>query len=292
MRAECACGTMLEAQPGPCYGVKGGRVQRALHGGLNPHTCQDAGGPSRPALPAAQVAGRREAGGADPRRARARLRGPVRALPLAPARLLPPHAALPGGRRGRPPGGVREGARGDARRFAPDQRAAVALPDLPQPLPQPPSPPGSRGPGLDGRDGRRGRRDDRRPGPEARGLPRPGRRRRRPSRDSAHRPAAARDGRPLIRGHRDDDGHDGAGGQVAARPRPDVARRGDPLAPADLRRGPARARRGRRGAAQGVGPGPPPRQALRDVRRTSAASCARTPRRSPRWRRSVRSRSG
>ena len=47
----------------------------------------------------------------------------------------------------------------------------------------------------------------------------------------------------------------------------DLARRGDPVAPAHLRRGPARARRGRRGPAQGLGPDPPPRQALRAVPR-------------------------
>ena len=92
-----------------------------------------------------------------------------------------------------------------------------------------------------------------------------GRRRQRASRDPAHGAAPARDRRALLRGDRDRDGHDDPGGQVAARPRADVARRGDALAPAHLRRGPARARRGRRGPAQGLGPGPPPRQALRPV---------------------------
>ena len=152
-----------------------------------------------------------------------------------------------------------------------DQRAAVALPDRPQPLPQPPAPPGPRGPGLDGRDGRRERRHDRRPGPEARGLPRAGRRRPGPARDPAHRAAAARDRRPLLRGDRRDDGHDDPGGQVAAGAGADVARRGDPVAPADLRRGPARARRGRRGPAQGL--------RARSATTSSAASgCARLPR--------------
>ena len=37
------------------------------------------------------------------------------------------------------------------RRRPADQRAPVALPDRPQPLPQPPAPPAARGPGLDGR---------------------------------------------------------------------------------------------------------------------------------------------
>ena len=110
----------------------------------------------------------------------------------------------------------------------------------------------------------------------------------RPSRDPAHRAASARDRGALLRGDRRDDGHDDPGGQVAARAGADVARRGDPLAPAHLRRGAARARRGGRGPAQGLGPGAPPRQALRAVRTSSAASCARTPRRSRRWRRSGR----
>ncbi len=59
-----------------------------------------------------------------------------------------------------------------------------------------------------------------------------------------------------------DHGHDGARGEVAAGASADVARRGDPLAPAHLRRGPARARRGGRGTAQGDGPGAPSHQAL------------------------------
>ena len=98
-----------------------------------------------------------------------RLRRPLRALPLAAARLLPPHAALRRGRRGRAAGGLRQGARGDDRRRAPDQRAPVALPDRAQPLPQPPPPAGPRGPGLDGRDDGRGRRHHRRQGAGARG---------------------------------------------------------------------------------------------------------------------------
>ena len=75
------------------------------------------------------------------------------------------------GRRGRAPGGLREGARGDARRRPPDQRAPVAVPDRAQPLPQPPAPPVPRArtrwtswPGEE-------RRHHRRAGAEARGLP-------------------------------------------------------------------------------------------------------------------------
>ena len=56
-------------------------------------------------------------------------------------------------------------------------------------------------------------------------------------------------------------------GQVAAGAGADLARRGEPGAPADLRRGPARALRSRRGPAQGLRPGPPPRPRVRRMRR-------------------------
>ena len=79
-------------------------------------------------------------------------------------------AGLGAGRRGRAAGGLRRRARGDARRRAADQRAAVALPDRPQPLPELPAAAGRRGPGLDGRPSARERRDDARAGAEPRGA--------------------------------------------------------------------------------------------------------------------------
>ena len=63
------------------------------------------------------------------------------------------------------------------------------------------------------------------------------------------------------------DGHHGALGQVAAGAGADLARRGEPGAPADLRRGPGRALRGGRGPAQGLRPGPPPHPRVRGMRR-------------------------
>ena len=58
----------------------------------------------------------------------------VEPLPVAPARVLPPHARLPRGCRGRAAGGVRRRLQRDAGRRAPDQPAAVAVPHRPQPL--------------------------------------------------------------------------------------------------------------------------------------------------------------
>ena len=65
----------------------------------------------------------------------------------------------------------------------------------------------------------------------------------------------------------DGDGHHGALGQVAAGAGADLARRGEPGPPADLRRGPGRALRSGRGPAQGLRPGSPPRPRVRRVRR-------------------------
>ena len=63
------------------------------------------------------------------------------------------------------------------------------------------------------------------------------------------------------------DGHQRALGQVAAGKGADLPRRGEPGPSADLRRGPARARRSRRGSAQGLRPGPAPRPRVRGMRR-------------------------
>ena len=77
--------------------------------------------------------------------------------------------------------------------------------------------------------------------------------------DAANGAAPARDRRPLLLRDRRVDGHDRAGGQVAAGARADDARRGEPGAPAHLRRGQAPACRGGRGAAKGRGARPAPR---------------------------------
>ena len=82
------------------------------------------------------------------------------------------------------------------------------------------------------------------------------------------------------------DGHHGALGQVAAGAGADLARRGEPGPPADLRRGPARALRSGRGPAQGLRARPPPRPRVRGVRRLPHARSAPTRRR---WRRCSRS---
>ena len=243
---------------------------------------------ARPPIAPAQAAGRREARGDDPRRSRARLRGALRPLPLAPAGLLPPHAALDRGRRGRASGGLRQGARGDARRRAPDQRPPVAVPDRAQPLPQPPAPPGPRGPGLDGHHGRRGRRDDRRPGAEARGLPLLWS----PTSRTCPRPSAPR--------------------CCCARSTPSPTRRSRrPWSPPCRRssrcwsvRGCRSPRRPSRASSPAVRSGSSSPRRPRDCARrpapcaitssaasaaaTTAASCARTPRRSPRSPRSAR----
>ncbi len=92
-------------------------------------------------------------------------------------------------------------------------------------------------------------------------------RRQQASRDPALGAAAARDGRALLRGNRRRDGHHRALGQVAAGASADLPRRGEPGAPADLRRGPARALRSRRGPAQGLRPGATPRSRVRRMRR-------------------------
>ena len=148
----------------------------------------------------------------------------------------------------------------DLRRRAPDQRAPVALPDRPQPLPQPPPPAPARRPGLDGhlRAGRR--HHDRRHRPQARGVPPHRLRRPGSARDPAHGAAAARDRRALLRPDRRGDGHHRAERQVAPRARARLARRGRRGAPAHLRRGPPRARPGRRGPRQ------PPRPVRRHLR--------------------------
>ena len=198
----------------------------------------------------------------DPAWQSARLRGPGQPLQLAPARLLPPPARLPRGRRGRAPGGARRRLQRDARRRPSDQRPAVALPDRAQPLPEPPAPrPGDRR-RLDGHPLLRVRRQHRRQGPRPRGVPAPGRRHPRASRDAEDRARPARDGRPLLRADRRGDGDDRAERQVAAGARAGLARRGGRGAAALLRRGADRARRGRRGPAPQAQPARPPPPAL------------------------------
>ena len=126
---------------------------------------------------------------------------------------------------------------------------------------------------LDGHPPVRARPDDRRQGPPARGVPAPDRRRAGPARDAAHRAAAARDRRAVVRADRRGDGDHGPVGQVAARARPRVARRGRRGAAALVRGGPPRARRGRRGADAHERAGAPPPahlRALRDVPQAAA----------------------
>ena len=154
---------------------------------------------------------------------------------------------LQGGRRGRAAGGVRRRLQRDPRRRARDQRAAVAVPDRAQPLAEPPAPRAGGRRGLDGRAPLRGRADDRRQGAQARGVPAADRRRAGPAGDAAHRAAAARDRRAVLRADRRGDGDHRAVGEVAARARAGVARRGRRGAAAVLRRGARRARRGGRG---------------------------------------------
>ena len=211
----------------------------------------------------------------------------VVALPVAAARVLPAHARLAGGRGGRPPGGLRGLLQRDARRRPADQRAAVAVPDRPQPLAEPPAPrPGHRG-RLDGRPPVGERRDDGRQGPPPRGLPPAHRRRAAARRDAAHRAAAARDRRALLRADRRGDGDHRPLGEVAPRPRPRLAGRGGRGAQAHLRGGPRRARRGRRGPAPHVAARAPPPPHAATAAPPSASSCAR---RTARSRSSSRSR--
>ena len=223
---------------------------------------------SRPPLASAQTAGRREADRDGAQRQPGRLRDDRRPLPGPPARLLPPDARLDRGRRGRAAGGLRQRLPGDARRRARDQPAPLALPDRPQPLPQPPAQTDRRRPGIDGHGARRSR------------PPRPPRRSTtarssaRSSADVNKLPETQRSA--LLLREMDALSYEEiaaamdttrALGQVAAGAGADLARRGQPGAPADLRRGPARARRGRRGPAQGLRPGPPPRPRVRGMRR-------------------------
>ena len=65
--------------------------------------------------------------------------------------VLPPHARLARGRRGRAAGGLRRRVQRDAGRRPADQRAAVAVPDRAQPLPEPPAPHAGHRGRLDGR---------------------------------------------------------------------------------------------------------------------------------------------
>ncbi len=153
------------------------------------------------------------------------LRGARGAVSVAAARVLPAHAVLEGGRGGRAAGGLRGRVQRDARRRPADQRAAVAVPDRAQPVPEPPAQAAGDRRRLDGRPPRRPRHDDRRPRPQARGLPDAPRGRRRAARDPAHRAAAARDRRAVLRADRRGDGDDGPVGQVAAGARAGLARR-------------------------------------------------------------------
>ena len=123
--------------------------------------------------------------------------------------------------------------------------------------------PTAEGAGLDGHPPARERHHHAGAGAEARGAAGDRLRHARAPRDPAHGAGPARDRRALLHGDRAGDGHHAAGREVAAGPRADVARRGERGAHPDLRRGPARARRGGRGPAQGLGPGSPSRSRLR-----------------------------
>ena len=197
--------------------------------------------------------------------------------------LLPPHARLARGRRGRPAGGLRRRLQRGARRRARDQRAPVALPDRAQPLAQPPAP----------RDRRSASTRWTSTSPSTASRPSDKVMRRESfreliadvhaaARDAAHRAAAARDRRALLRADRARDGDDRAVGQVAARARAHLARRGRRGAQAELRRGPPRARRSRRGPRQAEPARAPPRARLRALPRPSRSSSRRTTTRSPR----------
>ena len=166
----------------------------------------------------------------------------------------------------------------DPRGRARDQRAPVAVPDRAQPLAQPPAPRDRRRRGLDGRAPLRGRPDDRRQGAQARGVPAPDRRRAGSSRDAAHRAAAARDRRALLRADRRGDGDHGPVGQVAARARAGLARRGRPGAAALLRRGPRRARRRRRGPGAHDRARPPAPAHMRPLHELPQAAALQQPR--------------
>ena len=155
-RNSAAVTVSLEAQDQ--YAFPGGEL-----GGISTNSRQSPR-TSRPPLAPAETAGRREADRDGPQRQRRRLRDDRRPLPGPPARLLPPDAGLDRGRRRRPAGGLRQRLPGDARRRARDQPAPLALPDRPQPLPQPPAQTDRRRAGIDGHGARR------------RSLPRPPRR--------------------------------------------------------------------------------------------------------------------
>ena len=154
------------------------------------------------------------------------------------------------GRRGRAPGGVHGRVQRGPRRRARDQRPSLAVSDRAQPLAQPPAPRIGDRRGLDGRPLCRQRPVHRRARLAPRELPPAARRRQGAARDPAHRSAAARDRRALLRADRRRDGDDRAVGQVAARARAHLAGRGRRGTAAELRRSPRSARRGRRGPDQ------------------------------------------
>ena len=260
------------------------RIRRSPHARGSLST-QNPGRTARPyAVPTAPV--RRAPRPDDAAREPGRLRGPGRPLPVAAAVVLPPHAGLQGGRRGRAPGGLRRGVQRDDGRRTAAERAAVAVPHRPQPQPQPPAPPARGRRRLDGHPSRRGRHHDGRQGPAPRGPAAAGLRRPGSRRDAAHRAAAARDRCAELRPDRRGDGDDNPGDQVAAGPGADVAGRGGRGARADVRRGSRRARRGRRGPEAYELAGAPPHQVVRALRGVQAI-CGPTTRR---WPRSSRSR--
>src|SRR5438067_7059213 len=193
--------------------------------------------PARPAGPfcSAASAVRRTPDRAHAARQPRRLRDPLLALSLAAAVLLPTHARLARGRRGCPAGGLRRRLQRRARRRARDQRAAVAVPHRAQPLAEPPAPRHRSRRRLDGRALRRSRPLYERSRDPPRELPRAALRRPQAARDAAHRAAAARDRRALLRADRAGDGHNRPFGQVVARAGAHLARRGRRGAQAQLR---------------------------------------------------------
>src|ERR1019366_4333098 len=139
----------IRAQLRPSYRVTTAESGLISGGGL--HTQAAAAGRVTRTVAPASARERRAADRADPPRPAGGVRSAGRALPVAAAGVLPPHAPLARRRRGRPPGGLRGRVQRDPRRLARDQRAAVALSHRPQPLAEPPAAQHGDRRGFDGR---------------------------------------------------------------------------------------------------------------------------------------------